>query len=244
MWKGPYGIGGSRKHVLASLDRSLGRLGLDYVDIFYSHRVDPEVPLEETMGALKTAVDSGRALYVGISSYSATKTRQAHEVASAMGLPLLIHQPSYSILNRWIEQGEPSLLEVVGELRLGLICFAPLGQGMLTDKYLAGVPEGTRASKDRTFSRSFLTEDVVGHLRSLAMIAADRGQSLAQMAIAWVLRDPRVTSALIGASRVDQLEANLQALDNLTFSSQELAAIDAHAIDAGINIWSGSSQIA
>jgi L-glyceraldehyde 3-phosphate reductase len=248
MWDGPYGIGGTRKHLLASLDQSLARLGLDYVDIFYSHRVDPDVPLRETMGALKTAVDSGRALYVGISSYSATRTLAALEAAHDIGVPLLIHQPSYSILNRWIETPSPraegrSLLDVVDDAGLGLIAFSPLGQGLLTGKYATGVPAGSRAAKGYSFKPEHLSAANMAAVAALGAIAAARGQSLAQMAIAWVLRDPRVTSALIGASSIPQLDENLAALDNLTFSAEELTAIDAHSFDAGLNIWSRSTTI-
>ncbi|MDR0504790.1 MAG: L-glyceraldehyde 3-phosphate reductase [Bifidobacteriaceae bacterium] len=243
MWPGPHGSGGSRKHLLASLDQSLKRLGCDYVDIFYSHRADPTVPLEETLGALASAVSSGRALYVGLSSYSATRTLQAHNLASQIGLPLLIHQPSYSLFNRWIEQGSPSLLEVVDKLGMGLIAFSPLGQGLLTDKYLNALPPNSRAAADRTFAKSFLTDQTRRSLHGLHEIAQQRGQTLAQMAIAWVLKDSRVSSALIGASRLEQLESNLKALDNLEFSPAELAAIEQHSFDAGINIWSASSAV-
>ncbi|MDR1293548.1 MAG: L-glyceraldehyde 3-phosphate reductase [Bifidobacteriaceae bacterium] len=248
MWDGPYGIGGSRKHLLASLDQSLARLGLDYVDIFYSHRVDPEVPLVETMGALKTAVDSGRALYVGVSSYSATRTLAAIEAAREVGVPLLIHQPSYSILNRWIETPSPkaegrSLLDVVDDAGLGLIAFSPLGQGLLTGKYTSEVPAGSRAAKGYSFKPEHLAARNLQSVAALAEIASARGQSLAQMAIAWVLRDPRVTSALIGASSVRQLDENLAALGNTDFAAIELAAIDTHSFDAGLNIWSRSTAI-
>ena len=239
MWPGPYGEWGSRKYLLASLDQSLARMGLDYVDIFYSHRFDPETPLEETMGALDTAVRQGKALYVGISSYSAEKTREAAAILDALGTPLLIHQPSYSMLNRWIE---PELLDAVGELGIGCIAFSPLAQGMLTGKYLDGIPEGSRASWPSSLSPDLLTDEALARIRALNEIAAGRGQTLAQMALAWVLRDPRVTSALIGASSVAQLEENLAALERLDFSGDELAEIDRHATDSAINIWAASSE--
>jgi L-glyceraldehyde 3-phosphate reductase len=238
MWPGPYGEWGSRKYVLASLDQSLRRMGLDYVDIFYSHRLDPDTPLEETMGALDTAVRQGKALYVGISSYSAERTREAVEILRGLGTPLLIHQPSYSLLNRWIE---PDLLDVLGEDGIGCIAFSPLGQGMLTDRYLDGVPEDSRAARGQFLTTDMLTEDRLDRIRALNEIAGRRGQTLAQMAIAWVLRDPRVTSALIGASSVRQLEQNVAALEQLDFSEEELADIDAHAVESGINIWQESS---
>jgi L-glyceraldehyde 3-phosphate reductase len=234
MWPGPYGDRGSRKYLLASLDQSLARMGLDYVDIFYSHRFDPDTPLAETMGALDTAVRSGRALYAGISSYSAEQTREAASILRDLGTPLLIHQPSYSMLNRWIE---PDLLDAIGELGVGCIAFSPLAQGMLTDKYLEGIPEGSRASRPSSLSPSLVTEQSVEKIRELNGIAAERGQTLAQMALAWVLRDERVTSALIGASSVAQLEDNVAALDKLGFTDDELAEIDRHATDSGINIW-------
>jgi L-glyceraldehyde 3-phosphate reductase len=239
MWPGPYGEWGSRKYLLASLDQSLDRMGLDYVDIFYSHRFDPDTPLEETLGALDTAVRQGKALYVGISSYGAQRTREAVEILRALGTPLLIHQPSYSLLNRWIE---PDLLDVVGEEGVGTIVFSPLGQGLLTDKYLDGVPENSRAAQDQSFSRDYLTEDTLARVRALNEIAQGRGQSLAQMAVAWTLRDPRVTSALVGASSVAQLEQNVAALDRLDFSDDELAQIDKHAVDSGIDLWAPSSR--
>jgi len=223
MWPGPYGEGGSRKYLLASLDQSLRRLGLDYVDVFYSHRFDPATPLEETMGALDSAVRQGKATYVGISSYSAEQTREAAAILRDLGTPLLIHQPSYSLLNRWIE---PDLLNAVGELGVGCITFSPLAQGLLTDRYLDGIPEGSRASRDESLPREAVTEQVVDRLRGLNLIAAGRRQSLAQMALAWTLRDPRVTSTLVGASSVAQLEQNLDALERLDFSGDELAAID------------------
>jgi L-glyceraldehyde 3-phosphate reductase len=241
MWPGPYGEWGSRKYLLASLDQSLDRMGLEYIDIFYSHRFDPETPLEETMGALDTAVRSGRALYAGISSYSADKTAAAAALLRGLGTPLLIHQPSYSMLNRWVEQGEPSLLETLVEEGVGCIAFSPLAQGMLTDRYLDGIPTGSRASRGTSLSPDLLTEESLGHIRGLNEIAKKRDQSLAQMAIAWVLRSERVTSALIGASSVEQLEANVAAVDNLEFTDDELAAIDQDAVEAGINIWARSS---
>ena len=238
MWPGPYGDRGSRKYLLASLDQSLGRMGLDYVDIFYSHRADPDTPLEETMGALATAVEQGKALYAGISSYSAERTREAAKILRDLNTPLLIHQPSYSLLNRWIEE---DLLDALGEEGVGCIVFSPLAQGLLTTKYLDGVPEDSRAAQDGSFSRDMLTEEALDHVRALNGIAQERGQSLAQMALAWALRDPRVTSTLIGASSVRQLEENVGALDTLEFSDDELAAIDRHAVEAGINIWAQSS---
>ncbi|MBC7289831.1 MAG: aldo/keto reductase [Actinotalea sp.] len=246
-WPGPYGEYGSRKYLLASLDQSLRRLGVDHVDIFYSHRYDDRTPLEETLGALRTAVESGRALYAGISSYSALRTLEALEVADRIGLRLLVHQPSYSLLNRWIEEpaqdaGDRSLLDVVADAGLGTVVFSPLAQGMLTSKYLGGIPEGSRAARGGSFRPEFLTDDVVGHLRGLADIAADRGQSLAQMALAWALRDPRVTSVLVGASSPQQLDENLGALENLEFTTDELERIDEHAVDAGINIWAPRSS--
>jgi L-glyceraldehyde 3-phosphate reductase len=238
MWPGPYGEWGSRKYLLASLDQSLRRLGLDYVDIFYSHRFDPRTPLEETMGALDTAVRQGKALYVGISSYSAAKTRDAAAILRVLGTPLLIHQPSYSMLNRWIE---PELLDALEDEGAGCIVFSPLAQGVLTDRYLNGIPEGSRASQESSLTPGMLTEETLSKVRALAEIAAGRGQSLAQMALAWTLRDPRVTSALIGASSVDQLEANVAALDGREFSAAELAEIDRFATDSGINLWAASS---
>jgi L-glyceraldehyde 3-phosphate reductase len=238
MWPGPYGEWGSRKYLLASLDQSLSRMGLDYVDLFYSHRFDPETPLEETMGALDAAVRQGKALYVGISSYSAEKTREAAGILRELGTPCVIHQPSYSMLNRWIE---PELLDTVGELGIGCIVFSPLAQGMLSDKYLDGIPEGSRASRSATLSPDLLTPEVLEKIRSLNEIARLRGQTLAQMAVAWVLRDPRVTSALVGASSVEQLEANVAALDHVEFSPEELDEIDRYATDSGINLWAASS---
>jgi len=239
MWPGPYGDRGSRKYLLASLDQSLGRMGLDYVDIFYSHRADPDTPLEETMGALATAVTSGRALYAGISSYSAERTREAAAILRELGVPALIHQPSYSMLNRWIEE---ELLDTLGEEGIGCIAFSPLAQGLLTTKYLNGVPDDSRASRSGSLSRDQITEQNLAHVRALNEIARERGQTLAQMAISWTLRDERVTSALIGASSVTQLEENLAAASRSSFSAEELAAIDRHAVEAGINIWAASSQ--
>jgi L-glyceraldehyde 3-phosphate reductase len=238
MWPGPYGEWGSRKYLLASLDQSLARMGLDYVDIFYSHRFDPETPLEETIGALDTAVRSGKALYAGISSYSPEKTREAHAILHALGTPLLIHQPSYSLLNRWIE---PELLATLDELGVGCIGFSPLAQGMLTDKYLAGIPEGSRATRHGSLSPDLLTEQALEQIRALNGIAKGRGQSLAQMAVAWTLRDPRMTSTLVGASSVAQLEDTLGALERLDFSGDELTEIDRYATDGNINLWSRSS---
>jgi L-glyceraldehyde 3-phosphate reductase len=239
MWPGPYGNWGSRKYLLASLDQSLQRMGLDYVDIFYSHRFDPDTPLEETMGALDTAVKQGKALYAGISSYSGQRTAEAARILRDLGTPLLIHQPSYSLLNRWIE---PDLLDVLGEEGIGCIVFSPLAQGMLTTKYLDGIPEDSRAAvRDGTLAPELLSEQNLAHVRSLNERAQERGQSLAQMALAWTLRDPRVTSTLIGASSVRQLEENVAALDGPPFSDDELDAIDQHAVDAGINLWASSS---
>jgi L-glyceraldehyde 3-phosphate reductase len=238
MWPGPYGEWGSRKYLLSSLDQSLGRMGLDYVDIFYSHRFDPDTPLEETMGALDSAVRSGRALYAGISSYSPEKTREAFEILEALGTPLLIHQPSYSMLNRWIE---PELLDTLGGLGVGCICFSPLAQGMLTSKYLDGIPAGSRMAAHTSLSPDLLTEQTLAKLRGLNEIAAGRGQSLAQLALAWTLRDARMTSTLIGASSVAQLEDSLGALRKLTFSDDELAEIDRYATESDINLWARSS---
>lgn len=234
MWPGPYGEWGSRKYLLASLDQSLRRMGLDYVDIFYSHRFDPETPLEETMRALDTAVRQGKALYVGISSYSADDTAEAARILRELGTPLLIHQPSYSLLNRWIE---PDLLDTLEDEGAGCIVFSPLAQGMLTDKYLDGVPEGSRASRDGSLSRRLLTDEALGKIRSLNEIAQRRRQSLAQLALAWTLRDPRITSTLVGVSSLEQLEGNVAALDDLDFSEDELAEIDRYATESGINIW-------
>jgi L-glyceraldehyde 3-phosphate reductase len=239
MWPGPYGEWGSRKYLLSSLDQSLARMGLDYVDIFYSHRFDPETPLEETMGALATAVHSGRALYAGISSYSPERTREAAALLREMGVPLLIHQPSYSMLNRWVEEG---LLDVLEDEGVGCIAFSPLAQGMLTDRYLDGIPPDSRAAQGKSLSPDLLTDEALGHVRRLNQIAGERGQSLAQLALVWVLRDPRVTSVLIGASSVRQLEANVAALENLVLTDDELAAIDQDAVDAEINLWAASSD--
>jgi L-glyceraldehyde 3-phosphate reductase len=239
MWPGPYGDHGSRKYLLASLDQSLARMGLDYVDIFYSHRFDPDTPLEETMSALATAVQSGRALYAGISSYSAERTAEAAAILRQMGVRLLIHQPSYSMLNRWIEGG---LLDTLEEEGAGCIPFSPLAQGLLTGKYLNGIPAGSRASLDgSSLGQDQLTDSTLSHIRALAEIGKQRGQTLAQLALAWALRDQRVTSVLIGASSVAQLEENIAATKNTTFSDDELAAIDRDAVEAGINLWAGSS---
>ena len=239
MWPGPYGDWGSRKYLLASLDQSLSRLGLDYVDIFYSHRFDPETPLEETMGALDTAVRLGKALYAGISSYSAERTAEASEMLRSLGTPLLIHQPSYSMLNRWIED---QLLSVLEEEGAGCIAFSPLAQGMLSDKYLDGIPQDSRVRTGEHFSERLISQENLDRVRALNEIAGRRGQSLAQMAIAWVLRDPRITSALVGVSSVQQLEDNVAALEHLDFDSAELAEIDRHARDGQLNIWSPSSE--
>jgi L-glyceraldehyde 3-phosphate reductase len=239
MWPGPYGEWGSRKYLLASLDQSLRRLGLDYVDIFYSHRVDPETPLDETMGALDTAVRQGKALYVGISSYSAARTREAAAILRELRTPFVIHQPSYSLLNRWIEN---ELLDAVGELGIGCIAFSPLAQGMLTDKYLGGIPTGSRAARESSLSPALITEETLAKVRGLNEIALRRGQSLAQMAIAWVLRDARVTSALAGAASVAHVEANVAALDRPEFSPEELTEIDSYATESGIDLWAGSSS--
>jgi L-glyceraldehyde 3-phosphate reductase len=239
MWPGPYGEWSSRKYLLSSLDQSLQRMGLDYVDIFYSHRFDPDTPLQETMGALDSAVRQGKALYVGISSYSGHRTEEAAQILRDLGTPVLIHQPSYSLLNRWVEE---DLLDVLEREGIGAIAFSPLAQGMLTDKYLGGnVPADSRAAQDHFLKRDMLTAETLAHIETLNAMAAERGQSLAQMAIAWTLRDPRITSSLIGASSVKQLDENLAALDNLEFTDDELATIDQHAVDAGINLWSSSS---
>ena len=240
MWPGPYGDHGSRKYLLASLDQSLRRMGLEYVDIFYSHRADPDTPLEETMGALDAMVRQGKALYVGISSYSAERTAQAAAIMRELGTPLLIHQPSYSMLNRWIE---PDLLATLEREGMGCIAFSPLAQGLLTGKYLNGIPEGSRVTQNGSLSRDQLTERTLEHIRALAGMAERRGQSLAQLAIAWVLRDPRVTSALVGASSVAQLEDTVAALRNSDFDDAELAEIDEHAVDGALNIWSSSSEV-
>jgi L-glyceraldehyde 3-phosphate reductase len=240
MWPGPYGDRGSRKYLLASLDQSLGRMGLEYVDIFYSHRADPETPLEETMGALDAAVRQGKALYVGISSYSAQRTREAAAILRGLGTPLVIHQPSYSMINRWIE---PELLDVMAEERIGAIAFSPLAQGLLTDRYLDGVPVDSRAAREGSFGRDLLSAANLANARALREIARGRGQTLAQMAIAWIVRDPRVASALIGASSVAQLDDNLLALDHLEFTPGELAEIDRFAVDGGVNLWAQSSNV-
>ena len=234
MWPGPYGDLGSRKYLLASLDQSLKRMGVDYVDVFYSHRPDPETPLEETMGALDSAVRSGKALYAGISSYSPQRTAEAARILAELGTPLFIHQPSYSMLNRWVEGGLLDTLEQVGA---GCIAFSPLAQGMLTDKYLHGIPSDSRMARDSSLSEDLLTEQNLTHIRALHEIAQRRGQSLAQLALAWLARDQRVTSILVGASSVGQLEQNIAALDNLDFSEQELAEIDTHAVEGGIDLW-------
>jgi L-glyceraldehyde 3-phosphate reductase len=241
MWPGPYGEWGSRKYLISSLDQSLQRMGLDYVDIFYSHRPDPETPLEETMGALDYAVRSGKALYAGISSYTPEQTLEAARILKELGTPLLIHQPSYSMLNRWTENGTPNLYEALDQVGAGSIAFSPLAQGMLTDRYLNGIPADSRAAKARFLSESALTEEKLARVRGLNAIAGGRGQSLAQMAIAWILRDqPKgspVTSALVGASSVRQLEDTLAAIDNLEFSGEELSAIDEFAVESDINLW-------
>jgi L-glyceraldehyde 3-phosphate reductase len=239
MWPGPYGEWGSRKYLLASLDQSLGRMGLDYVDVFYSHRHDPQTPLEETMMALDFAVRSGRALYAGISSYGPETTRAAAAILRELKTPFVLHQPSYSMLNRWVENG---LLDVLEQEGVGCIAFSPLAQGLLTTKYLHGVPASSRASQDGSLHKSMLSERNLSHVSSLNQIAQQRGQSLAQMALAWVLRKPAITSALIGASRWSQIEECLGALKNLQFSQDELQDIDQHAVDSGLNIWADSSQ--
>lgn len=240
MWDGPYGIGGSRKYLIASLDQSLKRMGLDYVDIYYSHRVDPSTPLEETMGALAHIHRQGKALYVGISSYSPELTRKAEAILKDQGVPLLIHQPSYSMLNRWVEGG---LLDTLGDLGVGCIAFSPLAQGLLTRKYLGGVVADGRAAKAGSFTPDMITPENIERIRALNTVAESRGQTLAQMAIAWVLRDPRVTSALIGARTVEQLEDSLGALKRLDFNADELVGIDEHAEDGGIDLWEKSSSI-
>ena len=238
MWPGPYGQWGSRKYLLASLDQSLKRMGLEYVDIFYSHRFDPDTPLEETMGALATAVQQGKALYVGISSYSAKKTREAHAILKEIGVPLLIHQPPYSMLNRWIE---PELLDTLEELGAGCIAFSPLAQGLLTPKYLGGIPDDSRVAKlPGVFSKEFLSEENLKNVRALNEIAQSRGQTLPQLALAWCLRDPRVTSVLIGASRVEQIDDNVGCLEKLSFTDAELREIDTYAKEGGISLWEQS----
>jgi L-glyceraldehyde 3-phosphate reductase len=239
MWPGPYGDGGSRKYLLASLDQSLRRLGLDYVDIFYSHRFDPETPLDETMGALDAAVRQGKALYVGISSYSAQRTREAATILRELGTPLTIHQPSYSMLNRWIES---DLLAALGEEGIGAIAFSPLAQGLLTDRYLDGVPADSRAARGGSFRQELLSPANLANARGLREIARGRGQTLAEMAIAWTLRDPRVASALIGASSVEQLDDSLAALGQLAFTPDELVEIDRFAVEGGVNLWTRSSN--
>ena len=239
MWPGPYGEWGSRKYLLSSLDQSLKRMGLDYVDIFYSHRVDPNTPLEETMGALDTAVRQGKALYAGISSYNAQRTAEAARILRDLGTPLLIHQPSYSMLNRWIE---PGLLDACESEGMGMIAFTALAQGLLTNKYLNGIPEDSRMARDGSLSKDQLNEQTLTHIRALHAIAEERGQELAQMALAWVLRDERMTTTLIGASSVKQLESNLGAVQNLDFTGDELERIDQHAKDAGINLWAESTK--
>jgi L-glyceraldehyde 3-phosphate reductase len=239
MWPGPYGEWGSRKYVLASLDQSLQRLGLDYVDVFYSHRFDPQTPLEETMGALHTAVQSGRALYAGISSYSAERTLEAATILRQLGTPLFIHQPSYSMLNRWIEGG---LLDTLEEVGAGCIAFSPLAQGMLTSKYLDGVPSDSRMARGTSLSSELLTDQNLTHIRALSSMAGQRGQTLAQLALAWALRDERMTSLVVGASSVEQLENNIAALDKLEFADDELAEIDRYAVEGGIDLWRTSSS--
>src|ERR1700734_2985730 len=240
MWPGPYGDHGSRKYLLDSLDQSLQRMGLDHVDIFYSHRADPETPLEETMGALDTAVRQGKALYVGISSYGPEMTRDAVQILRDLGTPLLIHQPSYSLLNRWIERG---LLDVLDQEGVGCITFGPLAQGLLTTKYLNGIPENSRVRTGVGLDESLRSEDNQNRVRALNAIPPRRGQTLAQMALAWTLRDPRVTSTLVGVSSIEQLDDNLKALDNLEFSADELAEIDKYADEAHLNLWEGSAAI-
>ena len=238
MWPGPYGDLGSRKYLLASLDQSLTRMGLDYVDVFYHHRFDPDTPLEETLGALDSAVRQGKALYVGISSYSDHRTLEAIAILKELGTPLLIHQPSYSMLNRWIEE---RLLDVLGDEGIGCIAFSPLAQGLLTNRYLNGIPEGSRASRDSSLSPDLLSKENLDRVRGLSGIAEQRGQKISQLALAWALRDARVTSVLVGASSVAQLEENVAALDNLNFTSEELALIDQFAVEGAINLWRGPS---
>ena len=238
MWPGPYGDLGSRKYLLSSLDQSLRRMGVDHVDVFYSHRPDPETPLEETMGALDTAVRSGKALYAGISSYSPERTAEAARILDELGTPLLIHQPSYSMLNRWVEGG---LLDTLEQIGAGCIAFSPLAQGMLTNKYLDGIPSDSRMAEGSSLSKDLLTEQNLKHIRALDEIAQRRGQSLAQMALAWLVRDERMTSVVIGASSVAQLEQNIAALDNLDFSAEELTKIDNHAVEGGIDLWRGQA---
>jgi L-glyceraldehyde 3-phosphate reductase len=240
MWPGPYGNFGSRKYLLSSLDQSLSRMGLDYVDIFYSHRADPDTPLEETMGALHTAVTSGKALYAGISSYSPERTRRAAQILADLGTPLLIHQPSYSMFNRWVEEG---LLDTLEDLGVGLIAFSPLAQGLLTDRYLKGIPDDARAAREGSMSKRMVNDETLEAIRALTGIAEARGQSLAQLAISWTLRNAGVTSALVGASSVEQLEANLGSVRNILFTPEELSAIDEHATEQGINLWKESSDV-
>jgi L-glyceraldehyde 3-phosphate reductase len=239
MWPGPYGAGGSRKHLLASLEQSLKRMGVEHVDIFYSHRPTLDVPLEETIGALVQMVRQGKALYVGISSYGPDRTREAERVLRAEGIPLLIHQPSYSMLNRWIEDG---LLDTLEELGAGCIAFSPLAQGLLTSKYLNGVPDGARAARGGSFDTKLLSDANIERVRALNAIAGDRGQTLAQMAIAWTLRDPRITSALVGARNVAQLDDSLGALENLEFNAEELRKIDGYATEGGVDLWRAQSK--
>lgn len=241
MWDGPYGEWGSRKNMIASCDQSLRRLGVDYVDIFYSHRFDPETPLQETMQALDQLVRSGKALYVGVSSYNAARTREAYAILQELGTPFVIHQPSYSMLNRWVETD--GLLDTLEDIGVGSIVFSPLAQGMLTNKYLQDIPQGSRASQSKSLSTSFLSEENLGRVKALNQIAEERGQTLAQMAIAWVLRDKRVTSALIGASKPQQVVDCVGALERLDFSQGELAAIDRYALDSDINIWAKSAEL-
>ncbi|GAB3135582.1 L-glyceraldehyde 3-phosphate reductase [Marisediminicola antarctica] len=241
MWPGPYGNNGSRKYLLASLDQSLDRMGVDYVDIFYSHRADPDTPLEETMGALHTAVTSGKALYAGISSYSPSRTRDAARILADLGTPLLIHQPSYSMFNRWVEE---DLLDTLEDLGAGCIAFSPLAQGLLTDRYVGGIPANARAAREGSMQKDMVNEVTLTSIRALTEIAESRGQTLAQLAIAWTLRNKNVTSALVGASSVAQLEANLAAVGKLEFTGDELTAIDEYAVDMDINLWAGSSDVA
>ena len=240
MWPGPYGDGGTRKYLTASLDQSLQRLGVDYVDVFYSHRADPNTPVEETMQALARAVRQGKALYVGISSYSPERTAAAASILHDLGTPLLIHQPNYSMFNRWIERG---LLNTLADSGVGCIAFSPLAQGLLTDRYLNGIPAGSRATQDKSLGTELITPDILDRVAALSSIARQRGQSLAQMAIAWTLRDNRVTSTLLGASSASQLQESVAALDNLDFSADELAQIDQYAVDSGVDLWSESTSL-
>ncbi|MCC5783150.1 aldo/keto reductase [Kocuria sp. CCUG 69068] len=239
---GPYGTGSSRKHLLAALERSLDNLGLDYVDIYYSHRFDPETPVEETAAALDTAVRQGKALYAGVSSYSPARTQEIATALRDLGTPLLIHQPSYSLLNRWVEHGDPTLLDVLAGEGTGCIAFSVLAQGLLTGKYLNGVPAGSRATQGKTLKDGMLSEENLGHVRALARIAEERGQSLAQMAVAWVLKDPRISSVLVGASRPEQLDDTVQGLQGADFTTEELSRIEEHALDGGLNLWTVSSE--